>query len=107
MGKDTVGKPGQSAGLSTFNRLELAVEPGGKAQVIDLDLLQLPLVGLEDHPLLDGGHEGHVSIAPVTGEGRIDQQLLVAWAMSRGTDQPHPLTGLVKQALVETVRRPR
>ena len=49
MVKDTVGKPGQFPGLSTHTTLELAVPPGGKAQVIDLDLLQSPLRGLEDH----------------------------------------------------------
>ena len=39
MGKDTLGRPGQAPGLSTFTFLELAVAPGDKAQVIDLDLL--------------------------------------------------------------------
>ena len=107
MTKDTVGKPGQSPGLSTYTTLELAVPPGGKAQVIDLDLLQLPLRGLEDQPLLEGGSEGHVSIAPMTPDGRVDQVLLEEWATTRGTDQVHWLTEIVKQALVATVRRPR
>ncbi|SRR5208337_3306226 len=105
--KDTAGKPGQSPGLSTYTILELAVPPGGKAQVIDLDLLQLPLRGLEDQPLLEGGSEGHVSIAPMTPDGRVDQVLLEEWATTRGTDQVHWLTEIVKQALVATVRRPR
>ncbi len=105
--KDTVGKPGQSPGLSTYTALELAVPPGGKAQVIDLDLLQLPLRGLEDQPLLEGGREGHVSIAPTTPDGEVDRVLLEEWAATRGTDQVHRLTEIVQQALVATVRRPR
>ena len=107
LGKDTIGKPGQASGLSTFSLLELAVEPGGKAQVIDLEFLQSPLVGFGDEPLLEGGREGHVSIAPVNAEGKVDQPLLENWARSRGVDKAHPLTELVKQALVATVRRPR
>ncbi|MGO8903456.1 MAG: hypothetical protein ACLQU5_34720 [Isosphaeraceae bacterium] len=105
--KDTVGKPGQSPGLSTYTTPELAVPPGGKAQVIDLDLLQLPLRGLEDQPLLEGGREGHVSIAPTTPDGEVDRVLLEEWAATRGTDQVHRLTEIVQQALVATVRRPR
>lgn len=106
-GKDTLGKPGQAPGLSTFSLLELAVAPGGKAQAIDLDLLQWPLQGIEDDPT-NGGHEGHVSIAPVNSDGRIDQGLLEEWANTRGTDRAHALTELVRNALVETnVRRPR
>ena len=104
--KDTVGKPGQSPGLSTYTNLGLAVLPGGKAQVIDLDLLQLPLRGLEDEPLLEGGREGHVSIAPTTPDGEVDRALLEEWAATRGTDRVHRLTEIVKQALVATVRRP-
>lgn len=107
MVKDTVGKPGQFPGLSTHTTLELAVPPGGKAQVIDLDLLQLPLRGLEDQPLFEGGREGHVSIAPTTPDGEVDRALLEEWAAIRGTDQVHRLTEIVKQALVDTVRRPR
>jgi len=106
-GKDTSGKPGQAPGLSTFTRLELAVAPGGKAQVLDLDLLQWPLLGIEDDPL-QGGDEGHVSIAPVTKEGEVDQELLDEWANTRGTNKVHALTELVRNALVKTnVRRPR
>jgi len=44
-------------GLSTFETLELTVQPGGKAQVIDLSRLQAPLVGVPDAP-----PPGHVSI---------------------------------------------
>ncbi len=107
MVKDTTGKPGQFPGLSTYTSLESAVPPGGKAQVIDLDLLQSPLRGLNDQPLLDGGLDGHVSITPTTPDGQVDQVLLEEWAMTRGTDQVHWLTEIVKQALVATVRRPR
>jgi hypothetical protein len=106
-GKDTLSRPGQAPGLSTFTRLELTVAPGDKAQVIDLDLLQWPHRGIEDDPL-DGGHEGHISIAPVTKEGEVDQELLEEWAKTRGTDRVHALTELVRNALVETnIRRPR
>ncbi len=105
--KDTTGKPGQFPGLSAYTNLESTVPPGGKAQVIDLDLLQSPLRGLNDQPLLDGGLEGHVSIAATTSDGRVDQVLLEEWTMTRGTDQVHWLTEIVKQALVATVRRPR
>lgn len=106
-GKDTQGKPGQAPGFSVFSTLDLAVEPGGKAQAIDLDLLLPPLVGLEDDCMLEGGREGHVSITPVTESRRVDQVLLEAWASSRGAVPAHPLTEIVKQALVQTVRRPR
>jgi hypothetical protein len=46
-------------GLSTFETLELTVQPGGKAQVVDLSRLQAPLVGVADAP-----PPGHVSIRP-------------------------------------------
>ncbi len=106
MVKERTGKPGQFPGLSTYTSLELAVPPGGEAQVIDLDLLQSPLRGLNDQPLLEGGLEGHVSIALTTPDGRVDQVLLEEWAMTRGTDQVHWLTEIEKPALV-AVRRPR
>jgi len=46
-------------GLSTFETLELAVQPDGKAQSIGLFRLQAPLVGVPDAP-----PPGHVSIRP-------------------------------------------
>lgn len=105
-GKDTVGSLGQVPGLSTFVSLEQAVMPGGKAQVIDLDLLAPPLLGFADCSELDGGIEGHLSIAPAADDGTVDLALLEAWAASRGTGQAHPLTVIVKEALVESMKRP-
>ena len=46
-------------GPSTFEALELTVQPGGMAQVIDLSRLPAPLVGVSDAP-----PPGHVSIRP-------------------------------------------
>ena len=106
-GKDTAGKPGQAPGLSTFLTLELAVLPGEKAQVIDLELLEAPLHAYADEPGLEGAVEGHVSIAPAQPDGSIDQELLAAWAATRNTDATHWLTELVKNALVDTIKRPR
>jgi hypothetical protein len=106
-GKDTVGKPGQAPGLSTFNSLELAVLPGEKAQVIDLDLLEIPLHGYADQPGLEGAVDGHVSIAPARPDGSLDQGLLAEWAATRNSGATHMLTELVKNALVETIKRPR
>ncbi len=83
--KDTVGKPGQAPGLSTFIALELAVLPGEKAQVIDLELLGGPLRGYEDQPGSEGAVDGHVSIAPAKADRSVDQDLLDAWAATRNT----------------------
>ncbi len=129
--KDTVGKPGQSPGLSTYTALELAVPPGGKAQVIDLDLLQLPLRGWRINRFLKVDARGtsrslpQPRMAKSTGhswrnaepldilaiiaeaDGEVDRALLEEWAATRGTDQVHRLTEIVQQALVATVRRPR
>lgn len=105
-GKDTVGKPGRAPSLSTFDTLERAVQPGGKAQVIDLDLLVGPLRGYEDRPGLEGAVDGHVSIAPARPDGSIDLELLAEWAGARSTGVTHRLTGLAKDALVDTVKRP-
>jgi hypothetical protein len=102
-----VGKPGQAPGLSTFSTLELAVHPGDKAQVIDLDLLESPLRGYDDQPGLDGAVDGHISIAPSRPDGSIDQDLLAEWAGTRNTDVTHWLTELVKKALVDSIKRPR
>lgn len=102
-----MGKPGQSPGLSTFRVLELAVEPGGKAQVIDLDLLESPLRGYDDQPGFEGGIEGHVSIAPALADGSLDVEMLAEWAGTRNSGSTHRLTEPVKNALVDTIKRPR
>lgn len=99
-GRDTVWKPGQEPGLSTLETLVL--KPGEKAQVIDLALLQAPLSAFADDPHL-GGTPGHVAIAPVDAAGVIDQQRLDDWAASRGTGRLHPLTQIVRTALVGQV----
>jgi hypothetical protein len=106
-GKDTIERPGQAPSLSTFTKLELAVLPGEKAQVLDLDLLGYPLRGYDDQPGLEGAIEGHVSIAPALPDGTIDHELLAEWSASRNTGEVHPLTELVKNALVDTIKRPR
>jgi hypothetical protein len=60
--------------------LDPAVQPGEKAQVIDLDLLDGPLRGYEDQPGLEGAVDGHVPIAPARPDGSIDRELLTEWA---------------------------
>lgn len=102
-----MGKPGPVPGLSTFRRLEQAVQPGEKAQVIDLDRLGSPLRGFADQPGREEAVEGHVSIAPTRPDGSLDEELLADWAASRNTGATHWLTELVKNALVDTIKRPR
>lgn len=101
---DTKGKPGQAPGLSTFSRLDLDVSVNAKAQVIDLELLVAPLRAIPD-TIEQGGTEGHFSIAPVREDGAVDVTLLQEWAESRGTGQPHWLTEILKEAIVDTVKR--
>lgn len=105
--KDLLGKPGQAPGLSTFRSVELAVQPGAKAQVIDLDLLKDPLRPLEDRPEPEGGVEDHVAIAPAQNDGSVDFGLLSEWAAARNSGKTHWLTGLVKDALVDSIKRSR
>jgi hypothetical protein len=108
LGTDTTGHPGKSPGLSVFTSLEHAAEPGEKAQVFDLDLLKPPLQAFPDDPTLEGGEEDHVSIAPATSEGELDEKLLKDWSAARGTGQTHWLTDLLRHAQVQlNVRRPR
>ena len=97
-GKDTIGGPGQAAGLSMFEELVLA--SGRKAQAIDSERLRLPLKAIPDNPA-EGGTEGHVAIAPIDAQGRVDQALLDEWASTRGTGQVHRLTQIVLDAIVE------
>lgn len=83
-------------GLSTFDRLDAAVAPGGKAQVIDTSRLKrLSAVATVDPP-------GHVvlTIAPP------NPQLLHDWSSTRGSGTIHPLTQELLDAIVDTVRRP-
>lgn len=95
---DTVWRPGQAPGLSTFETLSL--RRGEVAQVIAVTLLQPPLRAIPDD-VAAGGTPGHVSIAPVDSAGGVDQQLLDEWAATRGQLPAHPLTGKVLQAVVQ------
>jgi hypothetical protein len=106
-GKDTIEKAGQSPGLSTFTKLELAVLPGEKAQILDLDLLGGPLRAYDDQPGLEGAIEGHVSIAPALPDGTINYELLAEWSATRNSGKVHPLTELIKNTLVDTIKRSR
>ena len=98
-GIDTVARPGQTPGLSTFETLSL--RRGEVAQVVDVALLQPPLRAVPDDTAA-GGTPGHVSITPVDAAGCVDQQLLDQWAATRGHSPAHPLTGNVMQAIVQT-----
>ncbi len=97
-GNDTVWRPGQAPGLSTFETLSL--RRGEVAQVIDVTLLQPPLRAIPDD-VAAGGAPGHVSITPVDAAGGVDQQLLDEWAANRGHSPAHPLTENVMQAVVQ------
>lgn len=97
-GIDTVGRPGQAPGLSTFETLSL--RRGEVAQGIDGALLQPPLRAIPDD-VAAGGTQGHVSITPVDAAGGVDQQLLDEWAATRGQSPAHALTGNVLQAVVQ------
>jgi hypothetical protein len=97
-GADTIAKPGQAPGLSAFVTLTLA--QGEIAQEIDLALLQPPLQAIPDDPAL-GGTPGHVAITPCDASCAVDQQLLEAWAATRGQLPPHPLTQVVLDAVVD------
>lgn len=97
-GIDTVWRPGQAPGLSTFETLSL--RRGEVAQVIDVAFLQPPLQAIPDD-VAAGWTPGHVSIAPVDTAGSIDQQMLDEWAATRGQSSAHALTGNVLQAVVQ------
>lgn len=91
-------RPGiDTDGLSTFDSLEGAVDPGGKAQVIDTEKLRsLKAVRNEPPP-------GHISVTLVPA----DEKTLAEWAATRGTGTVHPLTLEILGAIVDTVRRPK
>jgi hypothetical protein len=107
-GQDEQGQPGRAPGLSVFSNIDEAVEPGGKAQGIDLDQLGEPLRPFPDDPKLEGGVSGHLSIAPATSQGELDRSLLSEWAATRKSGRVHWLTTLLRNALVQpAIRRPR
>jgi hypothetical protein len=95
-GKDTIGRPGQQAGLSASDVLP----PSGKAQGIDTGALEAPLKAIPDDPK-QGGTRGHFAIAPVDVMGEVDLELLEDWAMSRGTGRRHELTQRLLDAVVQ------
>lgn len=82
-------------GLSTFDSLKRAVNPGEKAQVIDTTRLRL-LTAVANSP-----PEGHVSLTLLPS----DSVRLAEWAATRGTGTIHPLTQDILDAIVDTVRR--
>ena len=95
-GKDTIGRPGQQAGLSA----SAALPAGRKAQGIEIDRLKPPLMALPDDTK-QGGTPGHFAIAPVDNRGEVDVKQLEAWATVRGTGQVHEFTQLLLNAVVE------
>ena len=95
-GKDTIGCPGQSAGLSASD----AIPSGRKAQGIDIDKLKPPLTAIPDDTK-QGGTPGHFAIAPVDATGDVDVTQLEGWAMSRGTGQTHEFTQILLDAVAE------
>jgi len=94
-GKDTVGKPGQAAGLSASD----AIPPGRKAQGVDTEKLKQQLIAIADD-VSHGGLTGHFSIAPVGDDGRVDMLQLEDWANARGSGASHPLTQILLDAVV-------
>ena len=80
-------------GLSVTSILTDAGESGAKAQAIDTGRLGESLQLLETPP-----PEGHCSISPTT-------ESVDAWAATRAQGS-HPLTDLVRDAIIEVVRIP-
>src|ERR1700692_4321641 len=86
-------RPGiDTDGLSTFDSLERAADPGEKAQVIDTGKLRL-LTAVRSEP-----PPGHVALTLVPPEPR----LLAEWAAVRGTGSVHPLPQDILDAIVDT-----
>jgi hypothetical protein len=95
-GKDTIGRPGQTPGLSASETMQA----GKKAQGIDLDKLRPPLKAFADEPDR-GGTPGHIAIAPADDNGDVDLQKLEAWASFRQSGRIHELTQILLDAVVE------
>ena len=97
---DLEDHPGVEPGLSVEDDPgSLNLQKGDKYCVIDLDLLPAALRDWPDDPA-GGGVAGHRVIAPATGRG-VDHGTLAAWAASRGSDPPHPLTSALLAAVTE------
>jgi hypothetical protein len=94
--KDTVGGPGQQAGLSASD----VIPPGRKAQGIDTDKLKPPMRAIPDDPKR-GGRVGHFAIAPVDDQGQVDAAQLQAWADARGSGETHEFTQILLDAVVK------
>ncbi|MDB6066116.1 MAG: repeat protein [Pedosphaera sp.] len=89
-------RPGKDpTGLSTFESIEAATPPGGKAQIIDTSKLG------SLKPVPDAPPPGHVSITPK------NPALLEPWTATRGTGQIHPLTQELIDAIIGEVKRPK
>lgn len=84
-----------TSGLSTFDNLEAATPPGGKAQIIDTTRLRC-LIACPDAP-----PPGHVSIRPR------DPADLQDWMAARSAGRTHPFAQELQDAIVDVVRRPR
>ena len=107
-GVDTAAPVGQTPGLSVENTLEAALGEGQKkAQKLDVTKLKWPLAFVPDDPAR-GGRDGHGVITPVDADGQVDLIKLNEWASKRAgqRDEPHPLTQLVIDAIVESDVRP-
>jgi hypothetical protein len=95
-------------GLSTYTTLELAVRPGGKAQVIEVSRLKQG--GLSAVP--DASPAGHVSIRPGVELTPEVQQAIRAWAGTRpgALADPaapmHPYTRAIWEAIISEAKRP-
>jgi hypothetical protein len=94
-GKDTVGRLGQSAGLSASG----TVPRGRKSQGIDTEKLKPPLKAIPDD-IGRGGTAGHFSIAPVGDDGEVDLMQLETSARTRGSPETHELTQILLDAVV-------
>lgn len=94
-GKDTVAQPGRQPGISASE----TIPPGRKAQGIDTDKLKPPLRAIPDD-IGRGGVIGHVSIAPIGEDGKLDEVQLEAGAGARGSKEPHRFTQILLDAVV-------
>ena len=89
-------RPGiDESGLSTFDTPEAAAPSGGKVQVIDTGRLKLVKANPDSPP------PGHVSLAPADGS-QIEE-----WAATRGTEEIHPFTQDIMDAIVDVIRVPK
>ena len=88
-------RPGvDTTGLSTFDSLA-AFKPGDKVQVIDTSLLD------KLRAVPDAEPPGHVSVRPP------DLSEISDWASTRGTDEIHPYTQELKDAIIDQVKVPK